>query len=833
MELCSIMIGNEVERSRLMEKNKDGNKDSKPKKRKNKKWRKVRFVIEVIILVVLLILLFTGIFLYFRYGKDIFQMKDDAAVMVAASNMDTFRQSETSVVYDTNGKQISTLKGEKDVYYIEYDKIPVDVINGIISIEDKKFRKHNGIDLKAITRAFLALIKNKGEVHQGASTITQQLSRNIFLTHEVSWERKVKEIFIAMELERKYSKNQILEFYLNNIYFANGYYGIEAASKGYFSKSVHELTLSEMIFLCAIPNNPTLYDPCDHFDNTIGRRNRILDQMLKDDKITKGEYNQAVNEEIELNMTTPKKKDYIETYIYYCAVRALMQNQGFVFRSEFKDEADRERYDQLYNSLYNECQLSLFSSGYRIYTTIDVKKQKKLQTAVDDNLEAFTSKNNEGIYEMQGAGVCIDNSNGMVVAIVGGRSQKTSGYTLNRGYQTFRQPGSSIKPLIVYTPMYERGYTPDSIVVDESFEGGPRNADGTFAGKMTVRRAVELSKNTIAWKLFEELTPKTGLSYLTSMNFSKIVANDYYPAISLGGFTVGTSPVEMASGFAAIQNDGFYREPTCIIKILDTKGNELFKAEQTGKSVYQKNAARMMTDTLKGVMTHGTGRRVALNNMISAGKTGTTDDKKDGWFVGYTPYYTTSVWVGYDIPKSVSDLSGATYPGRIWKQYMEWLHEGLESKEFPEYMPTESKVDTEIEDEPTEEPEMTEEPEESGDPFWDDENDGLLTSDDVILDEDDEEDDKPLETKEPQPEVTEEPIVSTEPPVADNLDEEDTFEDEDLDDWYEGDDNQDNEDGNFDHIPNTGQEEEPYEPEVDTGDKEDVFDDLPDQDVYE
>lgn len=803
-------------------------KEKKPKKKKNKKWRKVRFVIEVIILIVLLTVLLVGIFLYLRYGKEILQMKEDAVAMVATSNLDTFRQSETSVVYDTNGKQISTLKGEKDVYYISYDKIPVDVIDGIISIEDKKFEKHKGIDFKAITRAFIALIKNKGEVHQGASTITQQLSRNIFLTHEVSWERKVKEIFIAMELERKYSKNQIMEFYLNNIYFANGYYGIEAASKGYFSKSVNELSLSEMIFLCAIPNSPNLYDPCDHFDNTVGRRNRILDQMLKDNKITKSEYNEAVSEEIVLNMTTQKKKNYIETYIYYCAVRALMQNQGFVFRSNFKDEADRERYDELYNSLYNECQLSLFSSGYRIYTTIDTKKQKNLQKAVDDNLKAFTSKNGEGIYEMQGAGVCIDNSNGMVVAIVGGRSQKTTGYTLNRGYQTFRQPGSSIKPLIVYTPMYERGYTPDSIVVDEKFEGGPKNADGTYAGKMTVRRAVELSKNTIAWKLFEELTPKTGLSYLTNMNFSKIVANDYYPAISLGGFTIGASPVEMASGFATIQNDGFYREPTCILKILDTKGNELFIADQTGKSVYQKNAARMMTDTLKGVMTSGTGRRVALNNIVSAGKTGTTDDKKDGWFVGYTPYYTTSVWVGYDIPKSVSDLSGATYPGRIWKQYMDWLHEGLEPKEFPEYTPTESKVDTKIEDEATEEPEMTEVPEETEDPFFDDENNGLLTSDDVVLDDEDE---KPLETEEPKDEATEAPIVSTEEPISDNTNDEENFEDEDLDDWYEGDDNQNGEDNNFEEMPNTGQEEEPSEPDPNEGMEDDLL--PPDGDVYE
>ncbi|WP_246240846.1 penicillin-binding transpeptidase domain-containing protein [Anaerocolumna sedimenticola] len=362
-----------------------------------------------------------------------------------------------------------------------------------------------------------------------------------------------------------------------------------------------------------------------------------------------------------------------------------MAQEGFEFRNEFSSEEDRKNYEEKYTELYNQYQKSLYTAGYRIYTSIDLKKQKELQKAVDDNLKGFTDKNKEGIYKLQGAAVSIENKTGRVVAIVGGRYQEASGYTLNRGYQSYRQPGSSIKPLIVYTPSFENGHYPDDMVVDEKFKDGPSNSDGTYLGKITIRKAVEKSKNTIAWKLFEELTPKVGLSYLLNMNFNKIEENDYYPAASLGGFTTGVSPLEITSGYAALENDGVYRQPTCIIRIEDSQGNVLVDENKTKKRIYDTNAARMMTDVLTGVILRGTGAGLGLDGMISAGKTGTTNDKKDGWFVGYTPYYTTGVWVGYDIPKETNELSGATFPGSIWKQYMSVIHKGLESKEFTPY----------------------------------------------------------------------------------------------------------------------------------------------------
>lgn len=673
----------------------------------------MKFAFKVLCLVLLIVVLILILLFYNKYGKKILQMQSEARTFVSESTLDTFRATETSIVYGANGKVISELKGEKDLYYLDYSDIPQEVIDAFITIEDKNFLKHKGVDLKANLRAVLVLIKNKGAIKQGASTITQQLSRNIFLTHTVSWERKIEEIFIATELEKKYEKWQILEFYINNINFANGYYGIQAASEGYFSKEVEDLTLSEIAFLCAIPNNPTVFDPMDNYDNTITRRNKILKQMYEDGKISQSEYQEAYDQEIKLDIKKIKKKDYVETYVNYAATRALMQAKGFTFRTDFESEEDEADYKDRYTELYNECQQSLYRAGYRIYTSIDMTQQKLLQNSVDEALAKFTDVTDDGVYKLQSSAVCIDNETGYVTAIVGGRKQKSTGYTLNRAFQSYRQPGSAIKPLIVYTPALENGHYPEETVIDQKFDGGPSNSNGVYSGKITLRKAVEQSKNTIAWKLFEEITPKVGLRYLNRMNFAKIDKNDYYPAASLGGFTNGVSAVEMASGFATLANDGIYREPTCIVKITDAEGNVIVGSQKSDYQVYDKNAARMMTDILTGVVKYGTGKGLSIPNMATAGKTGTTNERKDGWFVGYTPYYTTSVWVGYDMPQTLDGLMGSTYPGQIWYNFMTQIHEGLDSMTFPEYVDTRPKEDIlqgeteEVEPEEDEEDEIT------------------------------------------------------------------------------------------------------------------------------
>ena len=636
------------------------------------------------LLTVLLLLTVTAIasFLYWRYGDTLRAMQKQAKVYVNTSDENTFKLSQTSVIYAADGTVISRLKGDRDTTYVESEDIPLAVKSAIVSIEDKKFYRHDGVDYLALLRAAKEVLET-GEFSQGGSTITMQLARNTFLTQDKNWRRKVQEIFIAWELEKKYEKEELLEFYINNIYFGNGYYGIGAASRGYFNKPVDRLSLSQIAFLCAIPNNPTIYDPLTCIDNTMARRNRILKNMLNDGKISELDYARAIVEDITIERPAAvAKSDSIETFAYYCATRALMRQEGFVFQYVFVSDYEEEKYNAAYEELYNECQKRLHTQGYRIYTSLNLNLQEELQAAVDETLKDDTDVNEEGVYKLQASAVCVNNDTGYVEAIVGGRSQEFSFYTLNRAYQSFRQPGSAIKPLIVYTPMLERGYTAETPVVDEEIENGPKNANGTYLGEITIQTAVENSVNVIAWKLFEELTPQVGLSYLKKMNFSRLDENDDRLTTALGGMTNGTSSLEMTAAFATLANDGVYREPTCIEKIVDAKGNVIYEADRTGVQVYQHNAARAMTTILTGVMENGTGKELNLEGIPCAGKTGTTNDQKDGWFVGYTRYYTTGVWVGYDLPKAMKNLKGNTYPGWIWKQFMENAHKDLPVLEF-------------------------------------------------------------------------------------------------------------------------------------------------------
>lgn len=690
-------------------------KVKKQKRQKNPVERAIGIVLKIIIALLLAIVVIGGVLIYMKYGKKLIAMESDAKKIVSKSTMETFRQNETSIIYDANGNIMSKLKGEKDVYYIKYSDIPQVAVDAITSIEDKNFFKHKGYDLKAIIRAGFAYIKNKGVITQGGSTITQQLARNIFLSFEESWQRKAREIFIAIELEKKYTKKEIMEFYLNNIYFANGYYGIQSASLGYFGKGVNSLSLSQITFLLSIPNSPTRYNPYENIEGTLARRDRILDQMVLDGKISEAEALKAKSEEIKLKAPKVEKSSYALTFALDRAVKALMKSEGFNFRYSFNSDEERKAYNENYSEVYSSCQTRLYSGGYRIYTSIDPKKQKLLQDTVDNGLSVSSEKSKAGIYSLQGAAVTIDNSSGRVVAIVGGRSQKLKGSTLNRAYQSFRQPGSTIKPLIVYTPAFEQGYTPESMVKDEKIEGGPANADGAFSGNMTVLDALAKSKNTVAWKLFTEISPAIGIGKLLDMGFSAIADTDYYPSAALGGFTKGVNAVEMASAYAAIENGGEFREPTCIMKMTDSSGNDIvadgFYQKGTSKYIYDENACKMMITCMEAVMTKGTGVGGKLATMPCAGKTGTTNDSKDLWFVGFTKYYTTSVWVGYDIPRSLAGLAYTATPLGIWKTYMDSINNGLPLAKLDDYKITvaPTKEDTEETEEETKEEQEEEE----------------------------------------------------------------------------------------------------------------------------
>ena len=599
-----------------------------------------------------------GLFFVAGYPQKVFSLYLEAQTVAMESSASDFQTGQVGEVYDSDGNRIALLQNDKNIIYLTSDQIPELVKQAFVSIEDKRFYKHHGSDPFAIVRAVTSLL-GKGRITQGGSTITQQLVRNIYLTHTIRWERKVEEIFIAHAMEREYSKDELLEFYINNIYFSNGCYGIEAASQKYFSRSVSDLNLSETAFLCAIPNNPSIYDPLTHADKTIERRNLILQNMLDDGIINEQQYTDAVNEKITLNPYSPSyTRTWAHTYIYECATRALMEATG-------KD------YDTCHDMLYN--------NGYKVYTSIDMEAQKLLQTTVDTELEDYNTRNNNGSYALQASAVTIDNTTGLVTAIVGGRSQDDVSADYNRAYLSFRQPGSSIKPLIVYTPALERGYTASSTVVDSKEPDGPSNA-GSYSGAISLRTAVEQSKNTVAYKLFRELTPEVGLQYLLNMNFSSIQDSDYVLSAALGGLSKGASCLEMTSAYATLENEGVFRQPTCVTLITDSKGNVVVRPETEEKQVYQSSAAHEMTNILEGVLTRGTAHGKALTNMPCAGKTGTTNDNIDGWFVGYTAYYTTGVWVGFDSPRSTHSLSGATYPLDIWYNYMTELHKDRSSR---------------------------------------------------------------------------------------------------------------------------------------------------------
>lgn len=615
------------------------------------------------------------------------EYKAQAVETVANSTLADFRLQEASFIYDVNGDQIAKLTGDEDSTYLVYDEIPEYAVGAFIAIEDRTFWENSGIDLKGIFRVALNYFKTDGDEMHGASTITQQLARNRYLTRAVSIERKAKEMLVAMELTKKYTKEQIMEFYINDISFANTYYGLQAASRGYFKKEAKDLSLSQIAYLCAIPNSPTYYNPYNHPENALKRRDKILSDMLELEYITAAEYDEAVNETITVERTVHTLRNYETTYALDCAIRYLMRMDDFEFQYGFQSQQEYKDYKERYEDVYEETRDLLYTGGYRVYTSLDPAKQQILQASIDDVLSFDETVAGNGIYALQGAATVVDNSNNRVVAICGGRSQESSTYTLNRAFQSFRQPGSSIKPLLVYAPALDTGYTSKSLVKDIKVEDAKeKDADvSNLPGNtLPLRSAVERSRNGVAWWLYNEITPQVGMSYLTKMRFDNIVPDDYYLAAALGGFTYGATTEEMAGAYAALVNNGIYREPTCLTSLIDSSGQEIFE-EYPEIEVYKENTAAVMTDILKGVITKGTAKAMGWRSDIeAAGKTGTTNNSKDGWFCGMTPYYSMSVWVGFDQPKTLSSLYGATYPASIWKETMMAITEGMEPAAFQE-----------------------------------------------------------------------------------------------------------------------------------------------------
>ncbi len=600
---------------------------------------------------------------------------------------DDFVMKEDTVVYDSKGKQVGSVNAGS-YKYVKINDVSPYIYEGYIAVEDKRFKTHGGVDLVATMRAGVSLLKHNMEITQGGSTITQQVIKNNLLTQNKSYTRKIAEILLAPTIESKFTKAQIMEFYCNSNFYGNKCYGVGAASKYYFGKKCADLEPHEAAMLIGLSNSPASYNPVLHPKAALKKRNSVLRIMCKEGVITPKEYKSALKKKLNIKQFSEKggsKESYVMSYAIHCAAISLMEKENFKFQYVFDSKEDYQKYNKQYSKVYSEKIESIRSGGYKLYTSINMKKQKKLQKAVDNGLSFNKEKDGDtGKYALQGAAVCINNETNYVEAIVGGRGKNDQ---YNRAYLAARQSGSAIKPLIDYTPGFESGmYSPSTIVNDHKFVNGPSNAGGGYHGNVRIREAVARSLNTVAWQVLDNITVKYGLSFLDKLHFHNIsyIDNDNM-ALSLGGFTEGVRVVDMAKGFSTLANNGSYSDRTCIKKIEHVSDGVVYKNNNEKDQVYSQDAAWMMTDVLKGVFneSYGTGRKLKLDNgQICAGKTGTTNSSKDVWFCGYTKYYTTVVWAGYDTPRAMPGASGASIPGVIWKDYMDDIHKKLKPEDF-------------------------------------------------------------------------------------------------------------------------------------------------------
>jgi membrane peptidoglycan carboxypeptidase len=654
--------------------------------------RRLLVLLRNLIVLVVIVGVIAGALVVFKFYPKYEEYNSYAERVVNSIDKSDFSINESSTIYSSDGSILAVVKEDADTTYLEYDDIPQYAIDAFVAIEDRTFWSNDGVDYKGIFRVCLNYALSKGDEVHGASTITQQLVKNIYLSSEVSLERKAKEILIARAITKQFSKREIMEFYVNDICYANGIYGLSGAAKAYFNKSVDKLTLSEIAYLCAIPNRPTYYDPYVYPEHALERRDKILNDMYECGFISHSQLLNALEEEIEITKPTQVFNNYETSFAVDSAIKYLMKLDGFEFQYEFETTDDYTEYHTNYNQEYEAMRHRLYTGGYKVYTSLDSNIYNQLQTILDEQL-AFNSEVDEdtGIYKLQGAITCIDNETGKVVAVVGGRTQENDGvtYSFNRAYQSYRQPGSTFKPIAVYTPAMESkyGYTANTTVynidVSTAKEKGV-DVQSLTGTAMTLRSAVENSKNGVAWQVFDRITPKFGMSYVTNMNFSNICPDDYYNSSALGGLTYGVTTVEMASAYSTLANHGEFREPTCLVSMLDRNGEEIFEEYET-KQVYKKKAADDMVDILKGVLTRGTAAKLGwskASKIEAFAKTGTTNNCKDGWLCGATPYYSIAVWIGFDTPKTLSNLYGATYPGQIWKASMLAVTEGLEKATF-------------------------------------------------------------------------------------------------------------------------------------------------------
>lgn len=639
----------------------EAKKKARKQNKKNLFLRKALVALYICLIIGFVVALAIGIPMYAAISQEI----DDLDFEAIAYN-------SSSIVYanDENGNSVAVeyLHDDGNREWINSDKIPDVAKNAAISIEDERFYKHKGVDLKRTTGAVFGWIGAKltgKEPSYGGSTITQQTIKN--LTHEKDRTviRKVKEMMRATAFEKRFTKDEILTTYLNIIYFGNQCYGIESAAKMYYSKSAIDLTLPEAAMIVGITQAPSRFDPFRNPENALDKRNTVLKKMYELEKISEEEYNAAVNSPLGVNSSRGP---------LHSAVYSYFVDQ--VINDVIADLQEEKGYSQAFASS------QVFSGGLRIYTTMDSRVQGAVEE-VFENTANFPGASGG----VQSAMVIVDPKTGEVKGMAGGIGKKNESRGLNRATQSTRQPGSSIKPVSVYSVALETGkITAATIITDAPLtidKWSPKNSYKGFKGDMSVRRAIEISANIPAVKTLQSLGTEKSYDYMTKKyGFTSLTDDDKnLSALGLGGMTKGVSPMEMASAYATFANGGVYMTPHTYTKVVDATGKVLLEVKPESRRVLSEANAYIMTSFLKEVVngSAGTGRNARLSKITAYGKTGTSNDNKDKWFCGYTPYYAGAVWYGYDAKKSVGSTNIST---QVWKKVMEKIHEGLPEASF-------------------------------------------------------------------------------------------------------------------------------------------------------
>ena len=618
-------------------------------------------------------------------------------------------QNETTFIYDKFGNLITEYYGFENRIWAPIEEIPETLKKAFIAIEDARFQVHNGIDIKRIFGSVIHNLSN--DSIQGASTITQQLIKNTILTPEVSYKRKIQEMYLAIQLEKNYSKDQILEGYLNTIWLGGSNYGVKAAAQDYFGKELSELTLQECAMLAGITRNPWRYDPRantysrENPDWSYDRTNLVLNRMYENNMITEAEYEEARIDESDyykypINIVEePSSNDYpMKYFIEYVITDVrdrIMELEGWK-----GDEGQRKAEQYIY------------SGGLHIYTTLDPAIQESVEQAVYNysNLPKFKNSahkfNKQGIEQPQAAAVVIDQHTGELQAIVGGKQPPTGKRQYNRASHPDSKLalGSSIKPLSVYGPFIEAGY-PGGIIVENipaainGWTGGelpyPRNyGGGSYEGPTSVRRGIYKSLNVVAGRIvLDRIGVQYSVDKLVELGLNPKDIDGEPASLALG--TRGKNMVEVVGAYAAIANKGVYQEPISFTRILDKNGEEIINTKKTQitRNVFKESTAFILTDWMQDVVNGGTATVRIKNDQGQsikvAGKTGTNSEFKGVYFAGFTPYYTGAVWLGHDDfnPPFVNGTTGGKFAAPLWKNIMDALHKDLEPIEFYDEVP--------------------------------------------------------------------------------------------------------------------------------------------------